>query len=250
MSTSLTGFDWDLLKRVSRSFYLTLRLLPTEVQEPIALGYLVARLSDTQADGAESPAEQELLQRESECLKWLAQSPDREAIERVWSRIREGQAFDGERFAEVGAPPLTREELDRYTYLVAGCVGEFWTEICLAKLRGYSSVSEKDLHEWGVKFGKGLQLVNILRDRPRDAKKGRVYVPEAEVAEVFRLAREHLEAAERYTQSLHWKRARAACALPLLMAKATLDLVETVPGSAAKIPRREVYWLLLRSLFY
>ena len=250
MSASVADFDWDLLKRVSRSFYLTLRLLPREVQEPIALGYLVARLSDTKADGADSPAEQELLHREGECLRWLRQSADREAIERVWSRIREGQTFDGERFAQPGAPPLTREELDRYTYLVAGCVGEFWTEICLAKLPGYSRADEKSLHEWGVRFGKGLQLVNILRDRPKDAQKGRIYVPEADVPEVFQLAREHLNSAERYTQSLRWKRARAACALPLLMAKATLDLVEATPGSAAKIPRRQVYWLLLRSLLY
>ena len=29
----------------------------------------------------------------------------------------------------------------------------------------------------GIRFGKGLQLVNILRDLPADLKKGRCYLP-------------------------------------------------------------------------
>ena len=29
----------------------------------------------------------------------------------------------------------TASELDEYTYLVAGCVGEFWTELCFRHLR-------------------------------------------------------------------------------------------------------------------
>lgn len=39
-----------LLKRVSRSFYLSVRVLPTPVQSQVALGYLVARAADTIAD--------------------------------------------------------------------------------------------------------------------------------------------------------------------------------------------------------
>lgn len=243
--------DWNLLKRVSRSFYLTLRLLPAPVRESIALGYLMARLSDTKADGADTEAEKELLDREAECHAWLERSPDKDAIEKVWKRIQEGQRFDGQRFASAGAPPLTPEERDRYTYLVAGCVGEFWTEICLKKLPNYSAADQKSLHEWGVKFGKGLQLVNILRDRKTDAGKGRIYLQEQEIPSVLNLALEHLEAAERYTESLNSRRMRAACALPLLMARATLNLVRQSPSAqSVKIPRRQVYWLMLRSLFY
>lgn len=47
----------SVLKGVSRSFYLTIRLLPPKMREPIALGYLLARASDTIADTAEVPAE-------------------------------------------------------------------------------------------------------------------------------------------------------------------------------------------------
>ena len=39
-----------LLKRVSRSFYLSVRVLPAPVQSQVALGYLVARAADTIAD--------------------------------------------------------------------------------------------------------------------------------------------------------------------------------------------------------
>src|SRR5690349_4370967 len=40
----------SLLKRTSRSFYLTLRVLPGEIRPQIGLAYLLARTSDTIAD--------------------------------------------------------------------------------------------------------------------------------------------------------------------------------------------------------
>jgi farnesyl-diphosphate farnesyltransferase len=42
----------DLLKNVSRSFYLTLRVLPDGMREPVGLAYLLARAADTIADTA------------------------------------------------------------------------------------------------------------------------------------------------------------------------------------------------------
>ncbi len=47
----------DLLKRVSRSFYLSMRFLPKPMREPISLGYLLARASDTLADTAAVPVD-------------------------------------------------------------------------------------------------------------------------------------------------------------------------------------------------
>jgi farnesyl-diphosphate farnesyltransferase len=40
----------DLLKATSRSFYLTLRVLPAAVRPQISLAYLLARTTDTIAD--------------------------------------------------------------------------------------------------------------------------------------------------------------------------------------------------------
>jgi len=47
MADDLLG---DLLRQVSRSFYLSLAILPRPLREPIGLAYLVARAADTVAD--------------------------------------------------------------------------------------------------------------------------------------------------------------------------------------------------------
>lgn len=49
-----------LLKSVSRSFYLSLRFLPEPTRGPLALGYLLARTSDTLADSESQPMEERL----------------------------------------------------------------------------------------------------------------------------------------------------------------------------------------------
>ena len=242
--------DWSLLKRVSRSFYLTLRLPPAAVREPISLAYLLARYTDTEADGAVTDAEKELLARRGELERQLAASPDRDLIETVWRIIRDGQQFDRERFSE-GAPPLSDGELDRYTYLVAGCVGEFWTRICARRLPGFATRPEEEMITLGVNFGKGLQLVNILRDRHADRRLGRVYVPDGRLVDTLALARRHLQDAERYAVAVKPFRLRVATALPLLLARETLDLVEKQPDAPrVKVERSRVWLLLGQALFF
>ena len=49
-----------LLKEVSRSFYLTLRLLPGAIRPQISLAYLLARATDTIADTEIVPIAQRL----------------------------------------------------------------------------------------------------------------------------------------------------------------------------------------------
>ena len=50
----------DLLKGVSRSFYLTLRVLPKGLREPVGLAYLLAKAADTVADTRLLPPAQRL----------------------------------------------------------------------------------------------------------------------------------------------------------------------------------------------
>src|SRR5712664_1012501 len=50
----------ELLKQVSRSFYLTLRVLPGSIRPQIGLAYLLARTSDTIADTELVPLDQRL----------------------------------------------------------------------------------------------------------------------------------------------------------------------------------------------
>jgi len=246
--------DWLLLKKVSRSFYLTLRLLPGPVRETISLAYLLARLSDTEADGVVTDGEAELLARKDELIGWLSQAWDRKEIEGVWAMIREGQEFDGQRFnmRDGKKPePLTGAELERYTYLVAGCVGEFWTAICYKHLRKYGLRPEGEMTLLGIHFGQGLQLVNILRDRAGDARIGRVYVEPKSWNATVQWARACLDDAELYVRAVRPWRARVACALPLLLARETLDLVEQDPkASRVKVSRGRVRCLVLRAFCF
>ena len=106
---------------------------------------------------------------------------DRQRIRDVLAIIASGQELDLSRFADATLERIaalnTDEELDDYTYRVAGCVGEFWTKMCRAHLIRDALLDEDWLTAQGVRFGKGLQLVNILRDLPRDLRHGRCYLP-------------------------------------------------------------------------
>jgi farnesyl-diphosphate farnesyltransferase len=269
--------DWNHLRGVSRSFYLTIRLLPSAVREPIALGYLLARASDSIADtssaeverrvealqqlrrggisenalaalaGKQSaPAEAELLRRLPELLAALEASSARADLEWVWERILRGQIFDLARFG-ADAEPLSAEELDEYTFLVAGCVGEFWTRLCAERLPEFSRRPLEDLVALGVAYGKGLQLVNILRDRRGDAAIGRVYVPDARFATAKERAREGLEAGLRWVAAVDNRRVRFACLPPARIGLETLARIEPDSGPV-KISRREVRRVLIGAI--
>jgi farnesyl-diphosphate farnesyltransferase len=310
-----------LLRRVSRSFYLSLAVLPRAVRPTIGLAYLFARASDTIADtrlidrawriahletlraalGAPRsgsiaavvdataasqalPAERALLERLPDCLTAYRALPpaDRARVHAVLATIIEGQiqdlrVFPGEDEGKLAALE-TREDLDRYTYLVAGCVGEFWTEVHVAhrpRLRRWDLARMRAL---GVRFGKGLQLTNVLRDVPCDLRQGRCYLPRQDLArlglepadlldpgraaaarpllmEWLNTALDHYEAAWQYTFAIPRREARMrlACAWPLLIGLRTLDLLAASPNwldpaVTVKVPRVRVYGLMVHSL--
>ncbi len=51
--TSIRKLQTVILRSVSRSFYLSIRFLPVQLREPVALAYLLARTTDTVADTAQ-----------------------------------------------------------------------------------------------------------------------------------------------------------------------------------------------------
>lgn len=260
----------DLLESVSRSFYLTLRALPGKLREPIGLAYLLARASDTIADTPEAPvdvrlkhltalrdgrvleqeifpstpAESELLRRLNEALVTLQQSPDRREIEWVLERIIRGQELDLLR------PVLgSEEEVEEYTYLVAGCVGEFWTRLCFKHLSNFSLRSPAEMERLGVHFGKGLQLVNILRDRLVDAQHGRCYLSGPTVPTWIIRARRYLNDASEYISAIRNIRLRYACILPWHLGVKTLDSLEQHPDhERVKVPRSQVRKTMLLAM--
>src|SRR3984885_12270652 len=212
-----------LLKATSRSFYLTLRVLPSAVRPQIGLAYLLARTADTIADteiipladrlaalknlrerilGQRStplnftglsreqgdPAERALLEKVEASVALLnSLTPsDLKLVRDVLFTITSGQELDLQRFEKASPEKIVAleipSELDDYTYRVAGCVGEFWTRICRAHLFPDANLDEKQLLADGIRFGQGLQLVNILRDIPQDLRNGRCYIPRQSLA--------------------------------------------------------------------
>src|SRR5262249_41241128 len=92
-------------------------------------------LIDPPAGRPALPAEPRLLERLPEVLAAYRELPgaDRDSVRRLLGTITEGmvldlQVFPGEDEGKLAALE-TRADLDRYTYLVAGCVGPFWTEV-------------------------------------------------------------------------------------------------------------------------
>lgn len=308
----------EQLRLTSRSFYLTLRVLPASVRAQIGLAYLLARTTDTIADTElvsldrrlaalrelrermlgrsagrldfgelarqqGSPGERVLLEQVESSLDLMEQLSvaDLRLVRAVLDTITSGQELDLQRFGQACAanPAMlqTEGELDDYTYRVAGCVGEFWTKICRANAFPNASLDEAQLLADGIRFGKGLQLVNILRDLPGDLRKGRCYLPAPQLAAVgltprdlleagaekklrpvfdpyLTRAAEHLAAGWRYTNTLPWRcaRLRLACAWPVLIGVRTLARLRIEnPLDAArpvKVTRAEVRGILWRTV--
>jgi farnesyl-diphosphate farnesyltransferase len=232
-----------------------------------------------------SPAERVLLEKCEEAIELLARlgADDRRRVQEVLAIITSGQQLDLKRFARASADNIIAlrndGELDDYTYRVAGCVGEFWTRMCRAHLFPDAPLDVAGLLKDGVRFGKGLQLVNILRDLPADLRQGRCYLPQEGLAAVglkpaellepsneprmrplydewLARASAHLRAGWSYTNHLPWTcaRVRLACAWPLLIGRETLELLRTGRvldvTHRLKITRGQVRGLVWRSIRY
>lgn len=263
-----------LEQRLAALRLLRERILGTHMR-PLDLGQLA------QQQG--TPAERALLERLEEALGVLSgfEACDQQLIREVLRIITSGQELDLTRFAGASAENIvalkTDSELDDYTYRVAGCVGEFWTKMCRTHLFPAVPLDDARMLGDGIRFGKGLQLVNILRDLPADLRQGRCYLPseklhgiglqpsdllQREAEPKFRplydsyldQAWEHLAAGWGYTNTLPRSslRVRLACAWPILIGVRTLTRlrVENVldAGQRVKINRGEVRGIFVRSM--
>ena len=311
-----------VLPRVSRAFYLTIRVLPRTLRTPIGLAYLLARAADTIADAraatptrrldalrrlratiarpavaedaralaalaarfAATDAERALADSLLTQLSLLDSLSEEDAarIRSVVTTLTRGMEVDLSSFpGEAAAGPAafrTFDDLDRYTYLVAGCVGEFWTETCVAKTPALSAWDVPRMSRLGIGFGKALQLTNVLRDVPADLRAGRCYLPadwlaaegltpadlldpaNADVARPvlargIRAALERYRDAEDYALAIPRRcvRLRLAVLWPALMGLATLALIARNPhwldpSRPSRVTRGWVYRTMALSL--
>lgn len=299
----------SILEGTSRSFYLSLKELPREIRKQVSLLYMLARTSDTIADSEggepedlmqalesyneftqgnseETPDLGELSEFQSNISEGLLlknvgkvvsnisqfSESDQESIRNCLGIIIGGQILDLKRFSSGvnGIPSIEEnDELDDYAYRVAGSVGEFWTQMSLDHLFKIKEENEAEIFENGVRFGKALQMINILRDIPADLELGRCYIPrrsldehgmspsdllDSSKMESFRplyneyldLTDQHLDSAVQYIEMLPHSqfRLRGSCMLPVIIGKKTVSLLRgrnvLDPDKKVKISRSEV----------
>ena len=308
----------SILEGTSRSFYLSLKELPKPIRQQVSLLYLLARTSDTIADSEAGDPQKRLASLEAydrysqktsdrapdltELAKLQTNPSERrllESIEAVTSRIGQfsdsdqesirhclgiiisGQIMDLERFSSPSDTISSLDddlELDDYTFRVAGSVGEFWTRMSLDHQFKANPETEDELFDRGVRFGKALQMINILRDIPSDLSLGRCYIPMISLVEhgltpddlldprnmgqfkplydkYLDITESHLEAAVQYIGLLpHGQfRLRGSCMLPIVIGKRTVSKLRNGnvldPNNTIKIDRSEVKAVVRKIVF-
>ncbi|WP_134703597.1 squalene/phytoene synthase family protein [Ammoniphilus sp. YIM 78166] len=254
----------DMLLKTSRTFFIPISRLTPGVQEAVASAYLCMRAIDEIEDHPQLPAEQKvhLLKAVSQILQgpfdpsefkelfrsygttlpevtlrlgdWTQLAPETIA-EKIFSStatMSDGMA----EWVKKDWNIQSKEDLDDYTYYVAGLVGVMLSDIWV-----WYDNTETD-RELAIGFGRGLQAVNIIRNRAEDHSRGVNYYPEGwEFSDMIAYARHNLSLANQYTESLKPGTILLFCKIPLVLAHGTLDAIE---AGEAKLSRDAVNQLV------
>ena len=212
-STDL-AYQKAILGSVSRTFALTIPLLPPSIEKVVGNAYLLCRIVDTIEDAADisaqtkqslsalfldavlgkSPIERfvepclDALKNYSnrDELDLIAHTPtvlrilhtcsdqDKEAVSRCVSIMSEGMSYFHGKQNHAGLQDLA--EFERYCYVVAGVVGELLTTIFSNHFPAFKTqiAGHENL---AIAFGQALQMTNILKDSPEDKARGVSWKP-------------------------------------------------------------------------
>lgn len=203
-----------LLPGVSRTFALTIPQLPESLRVTVTNAYLLCRIADTVEDDAGIDHDEKcrlqtiLLQViggstgaerfVTPCLQQLSQKtppPERELVRRTADIVLLTHSFSASQRAAIGRclqimcngmsefsrrrglqGLATLSHLDRYCYVVAGCVGEMLTEL-FCEFSAEIGVHRSQMMPLAQSFGKGLQLTNILKDVWDDREHNACWLP-------------------------------------------------------------------------
>ena len=249
-----------VLKETSRTFYIPIKLLKSTLQKTVGSAYLCLRAIDEIEDheqldslkkaallrataellrtGFTAEAYANLLSEEKTQLPevtlrladWLAVCPPDlyENVRNVTAIMADGMA----KWVEKDFQVETKEDLDDYTYYVAGLVG-----VMLSDIWEQYDGTETD-RELAIGYGRGLQAVNMLRNQEEDAERGVRFLPEGWTRDdLFDYAKVNLDMADEYIQSIDTKNIILFCKIPLALAKKTLTALEK---GEEKMKRNEV----------
>lgn len=199
-----------LLQHVSRTFALTIPVLPKKLAGKVAISYLLCRACDTIEDDPDLPVNVKInkmqefiqvLQCRIDCVSWVNKiisqlhflnSYEKEVfvdlpsiIETLYSySVTERNIIikgvwimsNGMSFYQRECNIENQSQLDSYCYAVAGVVGELLINLFVQHLNLDSKLS-LELNNLSVSFGEGLQLTNILKDIWDDASRGVCWLP-------------------------------------------------------------------------
>jgi len=251
----------QVLKETSRTFYIPITFLKNDLKMSVAAAYLAMRAIDEIEDHERlsNDVKFDLLTATSELLKeafdaeayeallapyadqlpevslrladWLTFCPEgsRKIVQAATSEMSFGMA----KWAKANWQVHTREELDDYTYYVAGLVGTMLSELWAW---GADIQTDRDL---AIGYGRGLQAVNILRNQHEDLdERGVSFVPDGWTRDdLFAYAEENLAKADLYMKDINKRTVLLFCRLPLALAHKTLKAMQE---GREKMSRAEV----------
>lgn len=174
--------DTDLMPSDRRIHWISRFPALVKEQNPDEEKQLVREISGK----AENPYEEELVRQLFPCLDVFNRLPNDQKpfILEVVQAVCEGMKLDLDFFQPDGKSALkafeTDEQLKHYCRLMGGKPGRFWSQLIY-----HTSVvktEEETFYQLGEKIGDSLQIVNILRDLPKDLQNGRCYFPQTDLS--------------------------------------------------------------------
>ncbi|WP_163971462.1 squalene/phytoene synthase family protein [Oceanobacillus halotolerans] len=249
-----------MLKLTSRTFYIPIKLLKPTLKDTVGSAYLCMRAIDEMEDHETLNKEtKSYLLRETSNL--LANNFDEEAYQRLvkpyqddlpevtlrlgdWIKVCPTEIVDKVKestsimakgmadWVEKDWHIQTKEDLDDYTYYVAGLVG-----VMLSDIWNWYDGTETD-RELAIGYGRGLQAVNILRNQHEDDERGVQFIPDGWTRDdVFAYATKNLSLADEYMKSIDNRNILLFCKIPLALAHKTLKAMR---NGKEKMSRQEV----------
>lgn len=170
------------------SFYYSFVFLPSDTRRAITAFYALCRELDDVVDECTQReiAETKLDWWRAEIERFAAGVPEhpttralyetpagRNAPAALLLEIVDGMAMDLEQWRY---PDF--KSLNLYCYRVAGVVGEVAASI----FGGARDDDDRDIRRYAHELGLAFQLTNIIRDVGEDARRGRIYLPQDELA--------------------------------------------------------------------
>lgn len=253
-----------VLKETSRTFFIPITFLQKELKTAVANAYLMMRaideIEDNENPEVTSDVKHTILMQIADLLKeeqfseqkyfeiikpvqayltevtlrladWIHLLPQgsEKIVKDATSEMAEGMG----KWAKNDFQVRTKDDLDEYTYYVAGLVG-----VMLSELWEWNAGVKTD-RELAIGYGRGLQLVNILRNQEEDFReRGVSFVPEGWTRnDLFKYAEENLEKADLYMKDIHKRSILLFCRLPLALAHKTL---KSLKEGKEKMSRAEV----------